>query len=413
MKYGLFVHYARYATVYSDGRSCRDLDELTANFDPTAFAADAEAMGVEYVIFTAWHAGMFLLYQSPKMDSWIQGHSSKNDLIGPMIDALRAKGIKVLLYTHPYLGYHFTDTEKTLTGWGSGANSQGDDAPNWATFNGTKWNNFINDIYGELVDKYGSRLDGLYMDEGDRKARMDKTVDFSRLRATIKSRNPNLILVQNYGWNAYCSDITSKEYAGNDEFSQSDGSLWPSREMHVAPIISNGWLADMPREAAVLRYSAEGLFRYTVLQAGTNAKGGGVSWGAGWYADGGWGKGIKEQLVAVGSFIGPIAKSIKNTYASTSWVTSNKSTISAITWGVATQSTDGKYEFIHVLKPPTGKKLSLSKPADGKKFSAAKLLTNDHAVTLFQDSNGVSLTLAGDDNWDSLDTVIQLTVQNN
>ena len=413
MKYGLFVHYVKSLTVYSNGISCNGLDTLTGNFNPASFATDVEAMGIEYVIFTAWHAGMFLVYPSPKMDSWIPGHSSKNDLIGPMIDALQAKGIKVLLYTHPYLGYQFNDTEKTLTGWGAGVNAQGAAAPNWATFNFTKWNNFINDVFGELIDKYGSRIDGLFMDEGDPLAQMDKAVDFSRLRSTIKSRDANLILIQNDHGNLYTADIGAKEEYGWEEFSQPDGNLWPCNEMPVASIISKEWWASLPAETNGLRYNTENLFRYTVLQAGANTDGGGVCWAAGPYANGGWEKGVKEQLIALGNYISPISKSIKNTYASTSWVTSNKSTISAITWGVATQSTDGKYEFIHVLKPPTGNKLSLSKPADGKKFNSAKLLTNDHTVTLTQDSNGVSLTLTGDDNWDSLDTVIQLTVQTN
>jgi len=413
MKYGLFVHYVKDLTVYSNGNPCSGLNELTGNFNATSFANDAEAMGVEYVIFTAWHAGMFLLYPSPKMDSWIPGHTSKNDLIGPMIDALQAKGIKVLLYTHPYLGYQFTDTEKTLTGWGAGVNAQGDAAPNWATFNFTKWNNFVNDVYGELIDSYGSRIDGLFMDEGDPKAQMNKAVDFSRLRSTIKSRNPNLILVQNDHGNLYTADIGAIEEYGWQEFSQPDGNLWPCYDMPVASIISKDWWASLPAGINGLRYSVENLFRYTVLQAGANTDGGGVCWAAGPYADGGWENGVKEQLILLGNYISPISKSIKNTYASTSWVTSSKSTINMIYWGVATQSTDGKYEYIHVLKPPAGKKLSLSIPADGKKFSTANLLINNHIVTLLQDSTGLTLTLTGDDNWDSLDTVIQLTVVRN
>ena len=142
MKYGIFVHYVKDLTVFSNGNICSDMAVLTNNFNADTFASDIEEMGVEYVIFTAWHADMNLLYPSPKMDSWISGHTTKRDLIGAMIDAVRSKGIKVLLYTHPYLGYHFTDIEKTLTGWGVGVNAQGDDAPNWATFDHTKWNNF-------------------------------------------------------------------------------------------------------------------------------------------------------------------------------------------------------------------------------------------------------------------------------
>ena len=41
------------------------------------------------------------------MDKWLPGHSAKRDLIGDMIKACKAKGVQVLLYTHPRDGHDF------------------------------------------------------------------------------------------------------------------------------------------------------------------------------------------------------------------------------------------------------------------------------------------------------------------
>ncbi|MEJ7736476.1 MAG: alpha-L-fucosidase [Chitinophagaceae bacterium] len=410
LKYGILVHYVAGATVYRDGTVCRNNDSLTANFDPVKFAAEIDSMQVEYLIFTAWHKDMRLLYPSVKMDSWITGHTSHKDLIGEILTAVGAKGIKVLLYTHPYLGYHFDDQEKNATGWGAGVNLLGDDAPNWHTFKYAKWNDFINDIYRDLLDKYGSRISGLFIDEGDKRANMDKAVDFPRLRSTIKSRFPNLIMIQNNHGKLYWSDIGAKEYFGWEEFGQVNSNKWPSSGSPVVSVISRDWWASLPHSSVALRYNVESLFTYTVVQAGINVQGGGVAWAASPYVYGGWERGVKEQLIALGELIAPISKSVKHTYASTSFITPAGSTLNQLSWGVATKSTDDSYEYIHVLKAPSGKVLKLPLPSDKKKFGSARILNSGHPVSITYVANGINLTLQNADAWDSLDTVIELTV---
>src|ERR1017187_9356378 len=116
MKYGLFVHYvwggtAYTATVNSDGSTPAGLDDLANRFDAAQFANDLASMKVEYVIFTAWHANMNCLWPSPKMNRWLPGHASRCDLLRDMITAVRAKGIRVLLYTHPSDGHDLTAAE--------------------------------------------------------------------------------------------------------------------------------------------------------------------------------------------------------------------------------------------------------------------------------------------------------------
>ena len=113
MKYGFFVHYVWGGEgLHGHGQhgwfdAHRNLDDLANRFDAERFANDLASMGVEYVLFTAWHANMNLLYPSKVMEKWMPGHSAKRDLIGDMIKACKAKGIQVLLYTHPRDGHDF------------------------------------------------------------------------------------------------------------------------------------------------------------------------------------------------------------------------------------------------------------------------------------------------------------------
>jgi len=86
MKYGFFVHYvwggtAYTATINPDGSVPAGLDDLADRFDAARFADDLHSMGVEYVLFTAWHANMNCLWPSSKMNQWLPGHASRRDVL--------------------------------------------------------------------------------------------------------------------------------------------------------------------------------------------------------------------------------------------------------------------------------------------------------------------------------------------
>jgi len=115
----------------------------------------------------------------------------------------------------------------------------------------------------------------------------------------------------------------------------------------------------------------------------------------------------------VGDYLRPIACSVTNTYPSTSYVTEPGVTIQSLLWGVATKSTDDRFEYLHVLKPPHSRILTLPPPIDHKTFGSARLLINKQKVTLSQNNYRVSLTLLGTNTWDRLDTVIELKVIGN
>jgi hypothetical protein len=352
-------------------------------------------MKVEYVIFTAWHANMNCLWPSPKMQQWLPGHASRRDVLRDMIKAVRAKGIRVLLYTHPSDGHDFTPAEQAATGWG----------PN---FDRAKWNDFINDIYGDLVSRYGKDTLGIYIDEHGGPSANSKYVDYDRLRKTIKTGNANLVMIQNDYGNVYNCDLGDKEV---NSFNSTDGNTWPALGMPSAVVLSRTWWASQPKDYFTSRYSPESIFRYTVLMAGVKSSAGGVAWAAGNYPGGGWENGVLETMRAVANYIRPIMRSLDNTYASTSFVTGSGATIHSLEWGVATRSTDDRREYIHVLTPPSGHTLRLLPPADRKIFGSARLLASGHKVGLVENESGVSLTLRNSDSWQRLDTVIELTVR--
>ncbi len=405
MKYGFFVHYAWDGTndpiyypetINPDGSLPAGLDDLANRFDAIGFANDLASMGVQYVFFTAWHANMNCLWPSPAMNRWLTGHTSQRDVLRDMITAVKAKGIKVLFYTNPVEGYALSAADQAATGYGP-------------TFNATIWNNFINDLYGDLISLYGNDIEGVYLDDygGD-----------PRLRNTIKAANTNLVIIMNGPGSIYCDygDVENNGFyygdLDNNGFYALGPNAWSAPGMPSALIMSRTWWATVPvtgPNAAL--YPPEAIFRYTVLMAGVSNSAGGAAWAAGPYAGGGWEPGVLTTMQAVGAYIAAIGLSITNTYASTAYVTPAGVTINSLQWGVvATRSIDDAYEYIHVLTPPAGNTLTLPPPADRKIFASAQLLANSQPVTLVQDSAGVRLSLQGTKAWNSLDTVIALTV---
>ena len=413
MKYGIIVHYVPELTVNSGGAVIADINNLANSFDATAFANDLANAKVEYVIFTAWHFRMKPLYPSSVMTSYRgAGSSSSRDVIRAMIDAVKAKGIRVLLYTHPRDGHDFaSDSEKTATGWGAGSGAVYTE-PNLANFNFQKWNNFILDCYRELLNRYGNDIDGLFIDEGDANGKSELIVDYPRLKATIKIQNPNLVLVQNSYGSSYSADFGVKEYYYQGEMANtSNGDTWPAfARKSTSALFNDNWWASKAAGSYAPKLNAVAMYRYIVLQAGINQVGGGINWAAGPYASGGWETGVLPTLNQVGSYVSAVDPAIRNTYPSTSYPTGDGKRIMDLSWGVATRSTDNSFEFIHVLKPPTGKTLTLPVPQDSKTFSGAVLLPSGNAVALTQSQAGVSLTLGAADNWNSINTVIKLAV---
>jgi beta-glucanase (GH16 family) len=351
------------------------------------------------------------------MNSWRPGCCPTRDLLGDMIDACRAKGIKVIFYTHPLLGHNYSQVDDATTGYWPW---------NWVT-----WSNFKNDEYSEMIQRYGSRIDGFYTDDGFQAGNLDgaasagafypintlfthdnlEDVDYVRLRSTIKASNTNMVTMCNGSYSfrgIYSFDYPNVEQGGLPSTTYSDGGNFCAQSIQIAPV----WWATVANNGGwSCTASATDIFRYTVLGAGTQNSFGGAAWAAGCYDSSGWEPGVAQTMQQVGAWMTPIGASIYNTYASSSYVTGAGNSVGSIANGiVATKSTNNAIEYIHVLNPPSGKTLSLPVPSDSKTFTSAQLLANGQPVTLVQNGSGVSLTLTGTNTWSSLDTVIALSV---
>ena len=410
-KFGIFVHYVPGLSVDAQGKTY-DIQTTANRFDAVGFAKDIASTGAEYIIFTVWHAGMYPLYPSKVMEQYRPGCCSQRDVIGDMLTEMEKYGIKVWLYTHPYLGYHMSNADRISTGYGVGNHPGDSNKPNPETFQYDKWNDYVNALYKELVERYAGRIQGLFLDEGLPGAGMDEFIDYPRLRNTIKKADSSVLMMQNFYGTNYSCDFGMKEYGpGWGEFRQEYEGAWPCYELPVGTVISQDWMATKPSSTPVLRYMANSLFRYTVLEAACNVEGGGTCWAASPYVGGGWEQGVLSTLQEVGELYKEIQKSLANTRPSTSYPVVSGTTIGNLPYGVAaTQSKDGKTEYLHVLTPPTGNTLYLPAPKDGKVFKSAQLLVGGTALSLEQTASGVTITLPKNVDWNELDTVIVLSV---
>ncbi len=398
-RYGLFVHYVPGLSIYPAGGSTTDINIIANYFNAKQLAVDAQAFGMEYVIITAFHAKMRPIYPSAVTEKWRPGNSSNRDCIRDLINELKPKGIKLMLYVHSTDGFEFPATELANTGWGD------------STSNYLKWNNYVSELMTEAGNRYGTDLDGFWLDmtmSADYKNMIDKP----RIRQALLAGNPNRVLVGN-GSNLQ----DGMDYSSWESYPSGLPKTWKGSSKQVALLAGSKadrykWWACTKQGTWGARLSPEDLYRFTVLQTAVNYDGG-VAWAASPYIGGGWEDGVKEMFAGCASYMKEVDGSIKGTLPSSSYPTISSKTVATLNNGIAaTKSVDEKYEYIHVLTPPAGKILTLPLPADGKKFNEAVIMNTGNAVILNQTTQKVTLELPSTDQWDTVNSVIRLTVSN-
>ncbi|WP_159573168.1 alpha-L-fucosidase [Curtobacterium sp. 18060] len=412
-RYGLFCHYtfggtANPQTITANGTKQTTTEGMAAAFDADTFAANCAKFGVEYVIFTAWHYAMNILGPNAAMDSYLTGHTAQTDAIQKLITALRPYGIKLLLYVHLTDGNDLTSAEQTTTGWN-------DSTGGYAT-----WNTFVTSILTDMGSRYGTGIDGYWIDMVQ-SAEFQTRINLTTLKPALLAGNARRVIVGNGGNNDDATPIPNLVQHRTREYiaPPTDATQLLSGYSQVAIIESRyaEWWATAPASySSAVKYTPAEMFRYTVLQAGTNTNGGGTAWAIGPYAGKSasiWEPGLEDAMTTLGASIAALAESIKKTRPSTSWVTPNTAKLSAVPNGfVATTSADASKEYIHVLTPPTsGKTVTLPAPSDvaAIAFEDAYNLATGSPVTLQQLGDGsYAATLASSDSWSTTDTVIVL-----
>ena len=426
--YGIFIHYvSKYrnsrGTVYSNGEMVESVDELADAFDVKAFAKSMHDMGAEYVLFTAWHGDTRTLFPSMTNLRWrddrraedTEGEKtySERDVIAELIAELSVYDIDLYLYTHPADGGpDFTAEDKILTGWD-------DSADNYAV-----WNQYVNELYYELCERYGDGIKGLWFDgqynhvpEGDAQ---------NRRRETCLSFNPAMILTANLAFTegtVYETPI----YNGADYFCWeipegynfvTDRKI--SRHQAAAVIANAGWWTQHTNTTTFAKLpTAEEIFKYLVAMSSISTEGGFLA-STGFYPlrdgevlDDYFMCGIGDVLRKLNAdYISPLKTTIFNTNDSTAYPTTENITVSDLLWGVANESKDGKVIYLHVLNAPEGNTLVIPKTADGTILKDKAVIINydgtETPITILNTGNGYTITLPDGVEWSDVDTVIKV-----
>ena len=418
MRYGLFIHWVGCSPTQGAGLTAPDgtpylpgsLDTYANDIDVEAVADEIERLGFEYVLITDFHGFGTMLHPSPVSDRWRgKGYASERDVIGEMIAALKKRGIGFVLFTHPVAGHTYTDKEEL--GW------------NDPTDNYKHYNDFINDIYAELTERYGNEMMGMGFDSEfglSGNTNFVGKLDLPRLRKTILSKAPNLQLYGLAAPNETCELGHREVYDGSwhspwktREADDYESETWPAYLRKTSIVQARHWATIGSAETGRANLNAAQLYRYSVLQAAAATEGPGNAWAASPYPDGSWEKDVGEVFAEVAAIMKPVRASLTRVYPSTSYPTLEGTTLSTLPNGVvATKSTDDRIEYIHVLNPPEGKTLILPPTADGKQFTSAKLLATGKPVELRMNvgRERLQLVLGDDADWDELNTVIALEV---
>jgi alpha-L-fucosidase len=170
-RFGLFIHWGIYAVAgrhewvkeqerLSDERYQRYFDHFHPDlFDPRAWAREARRAGMRYFVVTTKHHDGFCLWDSDLTDYKVTNTPWGRDLIGPMVEAFRAEGLRVGFY-HSLLDWHHPDFP--VDGFHPGR----DDAAFVAAAEGRDVGRYAEYLHGqvrELLTRYG-RVDCLFFD---------------------------------------------------------------------------------------------------------------------------------------------------------------------------------------------------------------------------------------------------------
>lgn len=116
-RFGLFIHWGLYALSarhewvkmrekMTDEEYQKYFDHFDADlYDPAEWARAAKDAGMKYFVITTKHHDGFCLWDSKYTDYKVTNTPHGKDLIGPMVDAFRAEGLRVGFY-HSLIDWH-------------------------------------------------------------------------------------------------------------------------------------------------------------------------------------------------------------------------------------------------------------------------------------------------------------------
>jgi len=414
-KYGFFVHFVHGLCRNADGTEPRSFEDAVNGFDVNGFADAVASMGVEYLIFTAWHWRALPLYPSTVTEKYRGIKLPARDLLGEIIDAITARGIDMLLYTHPRDGHDFSPTEKLAIGWGKDVPG---DRPDADTFQCDKWNEYTLALYDELLTRYGDKLSGIYTDgTGPYSKKSEKyentlqVIDYTRLRHKIKQKNPQMCMIQNHFGYLFSDDFEMPEgYFGFEDahFKDTRGLPAARKALALCPFVG-GWCPEnAARGTDARKADVVQLARFVIFNASCTV-GGGTCFASGPYCEGNlFPVGVVDFMQKLGTLIRSHKESVLDAVPSVSYPTVSGDTMEKCAWRCFTESADGKYTYLHLLKRPETEEVKIPLAVDGAElFAPVSLCKNVEILDFVRVADGYSLRLRGE--FDEVDSVIRFT----
>jgi alpha-L-fucosidase len=170
-RFGLFLHWGLYALParHEWVKNREKLDDQHYDryfrhfdpdlFDPAKWAREAREAGMRYFAITTKHHEGFCLWDSDLTDYKVTNTPYGRDLIGPMVEAFRAEGLRVGFY-HSLIDWHHPEFPV------DGLHPQRDDEDFKAANAGRDINKYADFLHGqvrELLTRYG-QIDYLFFD---------------------------------------------------------------------------------------------------------------------------------------------------------------------------------------------------------------------------------------------------------
>jgi len=196
--YGLFVHWGPYAvpakgewylnaSQMDPDEYAKYADEFTAaRFDAKDWATKAKRWGMKYVVFTTRHHDGFAMWDSAVNPFNAMKRGPKRDILGELVPALKAEGLRVGFYYSPanwsrrdYVGYR-------MRGWPKGKE-------NWPETARRSFIDYYKSEFAELLGKYGAP-DYIWWD-----GCIPGTIEGAPLLKELKARYPKMLLTDRMG----------------------------------------------------------------------------------------------------------------------------------------------------------------------------------------------------------------------
>ena len=170
-RFGLFIHWGIYAVAarhewvkhrerMTDAEYQRYFDHFDPDlFDPREWAREARAAGMRYFVVTTKHHDGFCLWDSDLTDYKVTNTPWGRDLIGPLVEAFRAEGLRVGFY-HSLIDWHHPDFPV------DGFHPQRDDEAFRSATHGRDIRRYADYLHGqvrELLTRYGT-VDYVFFD---------------------------------------------------------------------------------------------------------------------------------------------------------------------------------------------------------------------------------------------------------